>query len=129
MIQDIRFGLRLLLRSPWLSGTAIVSLAIGIGATTAVFTVINAALVKALPYPAVDRLIAITRSDSRYFSLSEYRDLQAGAVAIEHMAAVQTRDFVLGGEGHPEQIRGHRISAAFPALAGLDSTLIALKGL
>lgn len=129
MIQDIRFGLRLLLRSPWLSGTASVSLAIGIGATTAVFTVINAALVKALPYPAVDRLIAITRSDSRYFSLSEYRDLQAGAVAIEHMAAVQTRDFVLGGEGHPEQIRGHRISAAFPALAGLDSTLIALKGL
>ena len=128
MIQDIRFGLRLLRRSPWLSGTAIVSLAIGIGVTTSVFTVINAALVKALPYPAVDRLIAITRSDSRYFSLSEYRDLQAGAMAIEHMAAVETRDFVLGGEGHPEQIRGHRVSAAFPTLVGLDSTLRPVVG-
>jgi predicted lysophospholipase L1 biosynthesis ABC-type transport system permease subunit len=51
MIQDIRFGLRLVLRSPWLSSTAIVSLAIGIGATTAVLTIINAALLEALAIP------------------------------------------------------------------------------
>ena len=128
MLQDIRFGLRLLFRSPWLSSTAILSLAIGIGATTAVFTVINAALVKALPYPEVDRLIAVTRTGTRYFSLSEYRELQAGANTIEHMAAVETRDFVLGGDGHPEQVRGHRVSAAFPKLVGLDSTLMPVAG-
>jgi putative ABC transport system permease protein len=128
MIQDIRFGLRLVLRSPWLSSTAIVSLAIGIGATTAVFTVINAALLKALPYPAVERLIAVTQGDTRYFSLSEYRDLQAGVTMIEHLAAIETRDFVLAGDGPPEQIRGQRVSASFPTLVGLDSALAPVVG-
>ena len=128
MIQDIRFGLRLVRRSPWLSGTAIVSLAIGIAATTAVFTIINAALLKALPYPAVDRLLTITRDGSRYLSLSDFRDLQSGATNIEHLAAIQTRDFVLAADGHPEQIRGQRITASFPALVGLDSTLAPLVG-
>ena len=128
MIQDIRFGLRLVRRSPWLSGTAIVSLAIGIAATTAVFTLINTALLKALPYPAVDRLLTITRDGSRYLSLSDFRDLQSGATNIEHLAAIQTRDFVLAADGHPEQIRGQRITASFPALVGLDSTLAPLVG-
>jgi hypothetical protein len=128
MIQDIRFGLRLVVRSPWLSGTAIASLAIGIAATTAVFTVINAALLKALPYPAVDRLITVTRGEGRYFSLSEYRDLEAGVTTIEYLSAVETRDFVLGGDGQPEQIRGQRVSVSFPALVGLDSTLRPVAG-
>jgi putative ABC transport system permease protein len=128
MIQDIRFGLRLVVRSPWLSGTAIASLAIGIAATTAVFTVINAALLKALPYPTVDRLVTVTRGESRYFSLSEYRDLEAAVRTIEHLSAIETRDFVLGGDGEPEQIRGQRVSASFPTLVGLDSTLRPLVG-
>ena len=128
MIQDIRFGLRLVVRSPWLSGTAIASLAIGIAATTAVFTVINAALLKALPYPAVDRLVTISRGESRYFSLSEYLDLEAGVKTIQHLSAIETRDFVLGGDGQPEQIRGQRVSALFPTLIGLDSTLRPVAG-
>jgi hypothetical protein len=103
MVQDIRFGLRLVLRSPWLSITAIVSLAIGIGATTAVFTVINAALLKALPYPDIDRLVAVTRPDIGYFTLSEFRALDAGTdrrtAPLEHLAAVETRDFVLSEAG------------------------------
>jgi hypothetical protein len=44
------------------------------------------------------------------------------------MAAVQTRDFVLGGDGEPEQVRGHRVSAEFTALVGLDSTLMPVAG-
>ena len=128
MIQDIRFGLRLVRRSAWLSVTAIASLAIGIGATTAVFTVINAALLKALPYPAVDRLVAVTQGGTRYFSQAEFVDLQAGAATIEHLSAVETRDFVLSGGGQPEQIRGQRVSASFPALIGLDSSLAPVAG-
>jgi putative ABC transport system permease protein len=128
MIQDIRFGLRLVRRSPWLSSTAIASLAIGIGATTAVFTVINAALLKALPYPAIERLVAVTQGESRYFSLAEYRDLQARATTIQHLSAIQTRDFVVSADGQPEQLRGQRVSASFPTLAGLDSTLAPVVG-
>ena len=129
VIQDIRFGLRLLRRSPWLSGTAIASLAIGIGATTAVFTVINAALFRALPYPAVERLIAVTQGESRYLSLPEYRELHAGVTTLEHLSAIETRDFVMGeGDSHPEQVRGQRVSASFATLVGLDSTLAPVLG-
>jgi putative ABC transport system permease protein len=129
VIQDIRFGLRLLRRSPWLSSTAVASLAIGIAATTAVFTVINAALLKALPYPAVERLIAVTQGGTRYFSLPEYRELHAGVTTLEHLSAIETRDFVMGGgDNHPEQVRGQRVSASSVTLVGLDSTLAPVLG-
>jgi putative ABC transport system permease protein len=128
VIQDIRFGLRLVRRSPLLSVTAIASLAIGIGATTAVFTVIDAALLKALPYPAVDRLVALIHGHTRYLTHAEYRELRAGATTLELLAAVETRDMVLGGDGQPEQIRGQRVDASFPALIGLDGPLAPIVG-
>ncbi len=68
LIQDIHFSLRQLFKNPRFTLTAVISLALGIGATTAVFSVIYAALVNPYPYPAADRIVRLTatsKSDSK----------------------------------------------------------------
>ena len=62
--QDVRYGLRLLSRKPGFALTAILTLALGIGANTAVFSVIDAVLVRSLPYPEPDRLVRVWTADT-----------------------------------------------------------------
>ena len=63
LLQDLKFSLRQLLKSPGFTITAVISLALGIGATTAVFSVIYAALMNPYPYPAADRIMRLTVKD------------------------------------------------------------------
>ena len=72
VVQDVRYAFRLFRRSPGLALAAILSVGLGIGATTSVFTLINAALLRPLPYPAVDRLVTVTTDQSRLFSCLLY---------------------------------------------------------
>src|ERR1043166_7235942 len=65
IIQDIKFGLRILLKSPSLSIVATIALALGIGANTAIFSVVNAVLLRPLPFPNPDQLVALFETDKQ----------------------------------------------------------------
>ena len=75
LLQDLRFAIRSLIRQPWFAFTAIVTLALGIGATTAIFSVVNAVLLRPLPFPRADRIVAVTN----YWKQSSQRGLQVSA--------------------------------------------------
>ena len=70
--QDLRYGARILAKSPGFTATAVVSLALGIGATTAVFSIVDTAFIRPLPYPEPDRLVHIMRGASRRSVLTEW---------------------------------------------------------
>lgn len=121
-IQDVRYAMRLLRRSPGFTTVAALTLALGIGANTAIFSVVHGVLVKPLPYPDPGALIRVFEEsppDTPEFPVSpatflEYRTHTRG---FEALAAYERSDLQLGGE-RPEQLRGMRVTAGFFQLLG-----------
>src|SRR5581483_830064 len=107
-----RYALRMLRKSPGLTLVVILSLAIGIGANTAVFSVVNALLLRPLPYPHPDRLAAIWLHSPAlgifrdWPSPGEYIDLQNENRSFEEMSLSQVRNYILNGREHPERVSG-----------------------
>jgi predicted permease len=121
-IQDVRYAVRLLLRSPGFSLVAAVTLALGIGANTAIFSVVHGILIKPLPYPEPDALIRVFEEalpETPEFPLSPamFVELRAETRAFDALAAYERGDLQLGGE-RPEQLRGMRVTAGFFQLLG-----------
>lgn len=121
LFQDLRYGIRLLFRNPGFTLVAVITLALGIGANTAMFSVVNAVLLRPLPFPKPDRLVMLFHSYPRInlarASVSApgfvyYRDQ---AQSYENMAAVTTRQAPqnLTGVGTPERVRSALVSAGF----------------
>jgi len=109
--QDMTFGWRTLRRSPGIALTAIVTLALGIGASTAVFSVADALVLQSLPYPDADRLVALTddnaeRDISVNVALPNFDDWRASVDAIDAAAAWQTADMNLVGAAAAERVSG-----------------------
>src|SRR5262249_47297203 len=123
MFQDLRYGVRMLLKSPAFTLAAIVSLAIGIGANTAVFSVVNAVLWRPLPYAAAERLVAVAGGSSyaRWFTAQDFVELSRQNRTLDHLSASVSRAVVITGRGAPEQLRGPRISRELLALLGVTS--------
>ena len=121
-MQDVRYAIRLLFRAPGFTIVAALTLALGIGANTAIFSVVHGVLVKPLPYTDPDALIRIFEEappDTPEFPLSpgtfiEYRNQSRAFAAL---AAHERSDLQLGGE-RPEQLRGMRVTAGFFQLLG-----------
>jgi predicted permease len=121
-IQDVRYAIRLLLRSPGFTLVAAVTLALGIGANTAIFSVVHAILVKPLPYPEPEALIRVFEEappDTPEFPASPatFLEYRAQTRAFEALAAYERSDLQLSGE-RPEQLRGMRVTAGFFQLLG-----------
>ncbi len=123
--QDLRHGLRMLARSPGFTAVAVLTLALGIGATTAIFSVIDAVLLRPLPYSEPDRLMMVWGKlagiglprDQLAVSVPEFMDFQAMNQVFEGMAAFTGSSFNLALEGSPERIQGASVSASlFPLL-------------
>ena len=123
LIQDIKFGLRMLLKSPSLSIVATIALALGIGANTAIFSVVNAVLLRPLPFPASESLVALFETDTQRggirgsHSYPNFFDLRSQSTVFEHVACYHSADFVMTGRGDPVRLQGAVVTAdLFPLL-------------
>jgi predicted permease len=119
---DLRFGLRMLRKHPLTTASAVLSLALGIGGTTAIFSVVDAVLLRPLPYADPDRLVAVwaTSNLQRRGSLSpgDFVDFRRESRSFDGMAAILDASMSLTGGGDPEQVRVQSVSGSFFALLG-----------
>jgi predicted permease len=128
MIKDIRFALRNLLKHRAFTAIAIVTLALGIGGSTSIFTVVDAALLRGLPYKSPDRLYHLwektpqDKFSKREFSYPDYQDYQQNNV-FEALIAYTGGGAVLSGLGEPESVGAPRVSANFFSVLGVDPIL------
>ena len=114
LLRDLSYGARILVHHPGFSLAAILTLALGIGANTALFSVVNAVLVKPLPYPDSDRLVTLESSHS----LPDIADIGRMASSFTAIGTVARWDLDLVGQGEPERISGEMVGEnVFPALA------------
>jgi putative ABC transport system permease protein len=117
LLQDLRYVTRILLKQPGFAAIAVLTLALGIGANTAIFSVVDAVLLRPLPYHDSDRLIDIFSSSPSggrdEISVAEWQDLRAQMRSVTDLAAVQSQSVNLTGGDRPTRVRGAFVSANF----------------
>ena len=112
--QDLRYATRMLRKQPAFTLAAVLTLALGIGANTAIFSIVNAVLLQPLPYPDSSRLFVVHHSrsgDRARFSAENFLDVQREARSFEALGAYAGNGFTLTGRGEPEFVMGQMISA------------------
>ena len=116
LLEDIRYALRLLKKSPGFALIAVLTLALGIGANTAVFSVVNGVLLRPLPYPEPERLIRVwerTRAfEQNSVAYLNYLDWRKENRTCAEMGAFRSQDFNMTGNGAPERLRGFQATAS-----------------
>jgi putative ABC transport system permease protein len=126
LLQDVRYGLRVLLRKPGFTAIAVLTLALGIGANTAIFSLVSAVLVRPLKYKEAERLVMVWEDASVVgFSRdnpanANYADMKAQNKVFEDMSALQQNTFDLTGDGEPQKLFGFNVSANFFPLLGVE---------
>ncbi len=121
--QDLRYGVRMLWKSPGFALVAILALGLGIGANTAIFSVVNAVLLRPLKYPHPEQLVLVKDTqpplaDETPADYAEYLDWREQAQSFEQLTAYFDTTYTLTGQGEPQQLAGARVSAnLLPALA------------
>ena len=127
--QDLRYGVRILLTQPGFTAAAVLSLAIGIGANTGIFSVINALLLRPLPYEGADRLVILwSRSPGLnvpqdWFSPGQYLDIKNENQVFDDVAISIGGSFNLTGQGTPQHVDGARVSSSLFPLLGARANL------
>jgi putative ABC transport system permease protein len=123
MIQDLRFGVRMLMKQPGFTLIAVLTLALGIGANTAIFSVVNGVLLKSLPFPKSDQLLALSETSKEVPVMSvaypNYLDWRAQQTVFEDLAARYIAGGVLTGAGEPERVFGRWVTASFFSTLGV----------
>jgi predicted permease len=125
-MQDVRFGLRMLRRSPGFTAIAVLTLGLGIGANTAIFSVMNGVLLNPLPYPHPDRLVTLAEKTPLSLSTVSYPnflDWQRENHTFSSVAAYKPADFDLTGTGKAERVSGMLVSATFFPLLGVNPVI------
>ena len=125
--QDIRYAFRVLVKSPAFSVIAILTLALGIGANTAIFSVVNGVLLNPLPFHAPNQLVSmfekIPNFDNGSISYPNFVDWRRMNQTFAGMAAYRSTGFNLSGNGEPEHLHGEMISAGFFEILGVNPLL------
>jgi putative ABC transport system permease protein len=129
LLQDLRYGIRGLLKRPGFTAVVVITLALGIGANTTIFSVVNAVLLRPLPFKDSDRLIRVWESNPGRnwpeFSASapNYRDWVQQQTAFEHLAAMEYSTFNISGNGQPERIPAGAVTANLFPMLGVTAAL------
>lgn len=128
LIQDLRYALRMLRKSPGFTAIAVVTLALGIGANTAMFSVVDGVLLAPLPYSQPDRLVVIWEHNLHFKhtvwpSYPNFQDWRRSAGSFQHLAAIRWQNYDLTSPGTPEHALGENVSADFFTTLGVELTL------
>ena len=128
LLQDLRYGARMLLKKPGFTLVAVITLALGIGANTAIFSVVNAVLLRPLPFKEPDRLVMIREMKLPQFpefsvSPGNFLDWKRQNTVFERLVAIRGASFNLIGAGDPEQVFGWRVTDGFFAMLGAQPQL------
>lgn len=129
LAQDLRYAARMLVRTPAFTAVAVLALALGIGANTAIFSVVNAVLLQPLPFKNPDQLVIIWENATHLGfpkntpSPANFLDWRAQSTVFSGMAAMSPKNFNLTGVGEPERLEGRRVSANLFDLLGVQPRL------
>jgi len=127
--QDVRYAFRMLVKNPTFTAIAVIALALGIGANTAIFSVVNAVLLRPLPFKHPEQLVMVWENAAHLGfpkdtpSPANFLDWQKQAQSFTGMAAMTERSFNLTGVGEPERLEGRRVSANLFDLLGVPALL------
>ena len=127
LLQDLRYGVRTLRKNPGFATVAVLTLAIGIGANTAIFSFVNGVLLKPLPYGEPERIVRVLEKppggDRNGISTLNYLDWQKENTVFEYMAAQTGGSVTLTGVNEPIQLRGARVSQHYFDIFGIKAVL------
>jgi predicted permease len=125
--QDLRFAIRMLWRTPGFTSVAVLTLALGIGGNTAIFSIVNGVLLNPLPFPQPDQLVAVHESKPNFatgsISYSNFLDWRKDNRSFSAMGLSRGYSFSLTGKGDAEQLNSQFLSAGFFALLGVHPML------
>src|ERR1700757_80351 len=127
LIQDLRYGARMLAKNPLFTVVAVVTLALGIGANTAIFSVVSGVLLNPLPFSEPGRLVALysrtVESDRWSIPYPNFLDWVRDNHSFSGLAGWRADDFNLTGRGEPERVPAEMVSASFFALLGVKPVI------
>ena len=125
--QDVRYGVRMLTKKPIFTAIAVVTLALGVGANTAIFSVVNAVLLRALPYHNGNQLVALASSSSSGerdgISIPEAQEFQERMQSLEDLAAFQSQSVNVTGGDRPDRVRGSFVTANYFKVFNLNPVI------
>src|SRR5215831_6534524 len=127
LLQDARYSLRTMRKNPGFTLVAVLTLMLGIGANTAIFSVVNGVLLNPLPFPQPEQLVALYQRNTQFTEASipypNYLDWRRENRSFSDLAAYRHDDFNLTGMGEPERLKGEMVSASFFPLLGVKPLL------
>src|SRR5919205_1220961 len=129
LLQDVKFGARMLRKRPGFTAVAVLTLALGIGANTAIFSLVNAVLLRPLPYPEPERLVMLWEDAARIGfpkntpAPANYVDWKSQTKSFEGVAATMWATFNLTGYGEPLKVNGHAVTADLFNVLGVRPAL------
>ena len=129
LLQDLRYAARILWKNPGFTAVAVIALALGIGANTAIFSVVNTVLLRPLPYKTPEQLVMVWEDASKHGypqdtpAAANFVDWRDQNSVFTGMAAIADMNFNLTGAGDPERLKGREVSANLFPLLGVDPQL------
>ncbi|HEY7547370.1 MAG TPA: ABC transporter permease, partial [Blastocatellia bacterium] len=129
LLKDLRYGLRSLIKQPFFTVIAIATLALGVGANSAIFSVVNAVVLRPLPYPESDRLVKLSQmklndpEKEGSVSYLNFRDWKAQGESFDYMTAVQISDFTIKIKDSAERVPGMGVTSDFFPMLGVTPVL------
>src|ERR1700685_463407 len=123
LVQDVRFAIRMLTKNPGFTAVVVLTLALGIGANTALFSIVNGVLLNPLPYPHPEQLVTLHESKPNFangsISYPNFRDWQKDNHTFSAIAVTRSYGYSLTGMGEAEQVRAGFVSSDFFPLLGV----------